>query len=256
MAAEAAKQRGNELFGKGRHGAAREAYTEAIALDSTVSTYYSNRALAAKAQEDWGAVEDDARQALSLESFNTKAGYLLGLCFCRRRDWREGVAALSRCREMARREDKPKSFQMEVLSAYRQARKDEWHDEAEAHDEALEATAQLATGLLASCDGGDDSKVAAATLAALCDKAKHAVRSAAPIPDHLCCRISMELFVDPVCTPAGHSFERAFIERHLDKSATDPLTRQRLTKAQLTPNLALKEAAEAFLEENPWAWRE
>lgn len=254
--AEAAKQRGNELFGKGRHAAAREAYTEAIALDATVSTFYSNRALCAKALGDWAAVEVDAQKALETERNNTKGGYLLGLCLCRRREWAEGVAALGRCREMARREQKPQSFQQEVLFALRQARKDEWHDGAPAHDAALDASAELAEGLLASCEGGEESAAAAEKLRALCEAAKRASRAAWPIPDHLCCRISMELFVDPVCTPHGHSFERSCIERHLGTSATDPLTRRHLTKAMLVPNLALKDAADAFLEENPWAWRE
>ena len=70
--AEAAKRRGNELFCKGRHAAAREAYTEAIALDATVSTFYSNRALCAKALGDWAAVEVDAQKALETERNNTK----------------------------------------------------------------------------------------------------------------------------------------------------------------------------------------
>ena len=143
-----------------------------------------------------------------------------------------------------------------ALFALRQARKDEWHDGAPAHDAALDASAELVEGLLASCEGGEESAAAAEKQRALCEAAKSPSRAARPIPDHLCCRISMELFVDPVCTPHGHSFERSCIERHLGKSATDPLTRRHLTKAMLVPNLALKDAADAFLDENPWAWRE
>ena len=56
------------MFCKGRHAAAREAYTEAIALDATVSTFYSNRALCAKALGDWAAVEVDAQKALETDT--------------------------------------------------------------------------------------------------------------------------------------------------------------------------------------------
>jgi len=40
---------------------------------------------------------------------------------------------------------------------------------------------------------------------------------------------------------------------HLKRSPTDPLTREPLKVEDLRPNLALKEACEAFLEENGWA---
>ncbi len=59
--------------------------------------------------------------------------------------------------------------------------------------------------------------------------------------------------LDPVVTKRGHSYERATIEQHLLTNPTDPLTREPLTKEDLRPNLALKAACEAFLEENGWA---
>jgi len=40
---------------------------------------------------------------------------------------------------------------------------------------------------------------------------------------------------------------------HLRRSTTDPLTREPLGIDDLRPNLALREACEAFLEENGWA---
>jgi len=37
------------------------------------------------------------------------------------------------------------------------------------------------------------------------------------VPDHLCCRITLDIFHDPVITPSGHTYERAVILDHLQK---------------------------------------
>ena len=57
----------------------------------------------------------------------------------------------------------------------------------------------------------------------------------------------------PDQTKTGHSYDRATILEHLRRSPTDPLTREPLRKEDLRPNLALKQACAAFLEENGWA---
>jgi STIP1 homology and U-box containing protein 1 len=54
-------------------------------------------------------------------------------------------------------------------------------------------------------------------------------------------------------TKTGKSYERASIMEHLRRNHTDPLTREPLLPSELRPNLALKEACEAFLEKNGWA---
>lgn len=63
-------------------------------------------------------------------------------------------------------------------------------------------------------------------------------------PDFLLDPISFNVFVDPVISPSGQSYERAWILQHLKTSQTDPFSRQRMTANDLVPNLALKHAAE------------
>jgi STIP1 family protein 1 len=74
------------------------------------------------------------------------------------------------------------------------------------------------------------------------------------VPDALCCGISMDVFQDPVVTPSGLSYERKYIEEHLRKSSIDPITRKPLSASQLTANTALKQAADMYLDQNPWAF--
>lgn len=34
------------------------------------------------------------------------------------------------------------------------------------------------------------------------------------LPDHLCCKITLELMEDPVTTQLGHTYERSAVEDH------------------------------------------
>ena len=62
------------------------------------------------------------------------------------------------------------------------------------------------------------------------------------IPSHLACAWSGKLMKDPVSTPSEHTYEREVIERLLEQEEKDPLTGVPLTKAQLYPVKALREA--------------
>ncbi|ESZ90898.1 E3 ubiquitin-protein ligase CHIP [Sclerotinia borealis F-4128] len=73
------------------------------------------------------------------------------------------------------------------------------------------------------------------------------------MPDWAIDGISFNVMIDPVMTKTGQSYERSSILQHLERSNTDPLTREVLRKTDLRPNLGLRCAIEEFLEENGWA---
>lgn len=74
------------------------------------------------------------------------------------------------------------------------------------------------------------------------------------IPDHLQCRITLELMEDPVTTDCGQTYERSAIEEHIQRNGkTDPFTRSPL-KGPLYPNVSIKKAIADFLNNNPWAY--
>ncbi|CAM6095654.1 unnamed protein product [Calypogeia fissa] len=75
------------------------------------------------------------------------------------------------------------------------------------------------------------------------------------IPDHLCCKITMDIFRDPVVSTSGITYERAALLDHIRKVGPfDPITRVPLSVAQIVPNLALKEAVQQYLDEHGWAY--
>eukprot|EP00249_Psilotum_nudum_P017149 c26182_g3_i1 orf=428-1378(+) len=76
------------------------------------------------------------------------------------------------------------------------------------------------------------------------------------IPEYLCCKITMDIFRDPVITPSGVTYERAVLLEHLNKVGRfDPLTRAPLQPDQLVANLAVKEAVQVYLSEHGWAYK-
>uniref|UniRef100_A0A8R7JVH2 U-box domain-containing protein n=1 Tax=Triticum urartu TaxID=4572 RepID=A0A8R7JVH2_TRIUA len=68
--------------------------------------------------------------------------------------------------------------------------------------------------------------------------------------------ITFEIFRDPVITPSGVTYERAIPLEHLRKVGNfDPVTREPLKEHQMVPNLAIKEAVQAYLKEHSWAYK-
>lgn len=68
------------------------------------------------------------------------------------------------------------------------------------------------------------------------------------VPEGFVCPLTQEIMKDPVMDPEGNSYERSAIEAWLDKNQTSPITRKSLTKENLFPNRALKDAIAAHLK--------
>lgn len=64
------------------------------------------------------------------------------------------------------------------------------------------------------------------------------------VPEYLLDPISFNLFMDPVISTSGQSYERSWILQHLKVSNTDPFSRLPLKKEDLISNLQLKAASE------------
>jgi hypothetical protein len=83
--------------------------------------------------------------------------------------------------------------------------------------------------------GGSPLRPAAAAAV----KMQYSWRHGGCVDDDLCCPVTLELFVDPVKAPSGHTFERAVILQALERKAVNPITALPLTAAELTPDTAM-----------------
>ena len=69
------------------------------------------------------------------------------------------------------------------------------------------------------------------------------------------CRLTMELFREPLITTSGLSYEATALQEHFSKVGKfDPVTRKPMSAEQAIPNLGLRAATEHYLREHPWAW--
>mmetsp|Transcript_30496 Transcript_30496/g.27015 ORF Transcript_30496/g.27015 Transcript_30496/m.27015 type:complete len:110 (+) Transcript_30496:491-820(+) len=55
--------------------------------------------------------------------------------------------------------------------------------------------------------------------------------------ENLECPIKYGMLIDPVITPYGTTYDRVWLERHLILNKNDPMTKLRLNKKNLIPNL-------------------
>jgi len=66
-----------------------------------------------------------------------------------------------------------------------------------------------------------------------------------PLPAFFC-SFTGEIMQDPVVTADGQTFDRAFIERWLERNDTSPATGLKLPSKTLVPNIALRQAVEEW----------
>ncbi|KAI3450810.1 hypothetical protein Pfo_007475 [Paulownia fortunei] len=270
-AAEQAEQLrldGNSYFKKDRFGAAIDAYTEAITLCPNVPIYWTNRALCHRKRNAWTRVEEDCRRAIQLDHHSVKAHYMLGLALLQRKEYAEGVKELEKALELGRGAN-PKGYMVEeIWQELARAKYLEWEHESTKRSwelqnlkEACEAALKEKHFLDASQKEGFENENAKSNLEQLEALGRVFNISAeddtpTEVPDYLCCKITLDIFRDPVITPSGVTYERAAILDHLQEVGKfDPITREYLCPSQLVSNLAIKEAVRAYLEKHGWAYK-
>ncbi|KAL3828939.1 hypothetical protein ACJIZ3_017741 [Penstemon smallii] len=264
--AELLRQDGNSYFKKDRFGAAIDAYTEAITLCPNVPIYWTNRALCHRKRNEWTRVEEDCKKAIQLDHHSVKAHYMLGLALLQRKEYAEGVRELEKALDLGRGAN-PKGYMVEeiwqelaraqYLSWEHESTKRSWELQnlKEACEEALKET-----NLLNHMEGSEDKKEKSNInqLEVLNRVFNKAAEDDIPteVPDYLCCKITLDIFRDPVITPSGVTYERAVILDHLQKVGKfDPVTRETLYPSQLVSNLAIKEAVRSYLDKHGWAYK-
>lgn len=265
--AELLRNDGNNYFKKNRFNAAIDAYTEAITLCPNVPVYFTNRALCHLKRNEWERVEEDSRRAIQLDSHSVKAHYMLGLALLQKQEHTKGIRELQKALDLGRGAN-PKGYMVEeIWQEFAKAKYKEWECSSsqrswelqnlkEACKSALKEKHFLGSEMEGFVDDATTSHLK--QLEAVERVFNKAADDDIPteVPDHLCCRITLDIFHDPVITPSGHTYERAVILDHLQKVGEfDPITREPLDPSQLVSNLAIREAVHEYLDKHGWAYK-
>ncbi|KZV25726.1 hypothetical protein F511_04787 [Dorcoceras hygrometricum] len=266
--AEILRQDGNTCFKKDRFAAAIDAYTEAITLCPNVPVYWTNRALCHRKRNDWARVEEDCRRAIQLDHHSVKGHYMLGLALLQRKEYAEGVKELEKALDLGRGAN-PKGYMVEeIWQELATAKYLTWEHESSQRSWKLQSLREACVAALMQkqfldasdtegfVDENDESNLdQLEALGRVFDKAAED-DTPTEVPDYLCCKITLDMFRDPVITPCGITYERAVILEHLlNVGKFDPITREPLYASQLVPNLAIKEAVRSYLEKHGWAYK-
>ncbi|XP_009334273.1 E3 ubiquitin-protein ligase CHIP-like [Pyrus x bretschneideri] len=263
--AEKLRKDGNTYFKKDRFAAAIDAYTEAITLCPNVPVYWTNRALCHRKRNDWTKVEEDSRKAIQLDHNSVKGNYMLGLALLQKQEYAEGVKALERALDLGRGANPEGYMVEEIWQELSKAKYMEWEDTSSKRSWELQNLKEdCETALKEKHDAlqveGFLDEVATTymkqleALGRVFEKAAEA-DTPSEVPDYLCCKITLDIFRDPVITPSGVTYERSVIRHHLEKVGKfDPITREPLDQSELIPNFAIKEAVQAYIQLHGWAY--
>ncbi|XP_022771550.1 E3 ubiquitin-protein ligase CHIP-like isoform X3 [Durio zibethinus] len=227
--AEQLRKDGNNYFKKDRFGAAIDAYTEAITLCPNVPVYWTNRAICHRRRNDWLKVEEDCRRAIQIDYSSVKAHYMLGLALLQKQELDEGVKELQKAMDLGRGAN-PKGYMVdEIWQELAKAKYLQWEHASTKRSWELQSLKEACETALREKHFLDDSQPEGfldeasishmKQLEALGQVFRKAGEADIPgeVPDYLCCKITLDIFRDPVITPSGVTYERAVILDHLQK---------------------------------------
>ncbi|XP_021633314.1 E3 ubiquitin-protein ligase CHIP isoform X2 [Manihot esculenta] len=217
---------------------------------------------------DWTKVEEDSRKAIELDYNSVKAHYMLGLALLQKNELAGGVKELQRALDLGRGANPVGYMVEEIWQELAKAKYMQWEQSSTKRSWELQSLKEACENALEekhfldSCQTEgflDEMNVPhLKQFEDLGQVFKRAAEDDTPteVPDYLCCRITLDIFRDPVITPSGVSYERAVILNHLQKVGKfDPVTREPLDPSQLIPNFAIKEAVQAYLNKHGWAYK-
>ncbi|KAM0325784.1 hypothetical protein ACHAQA_007086 [Verticillium albo-atrum] len=260
------KEEGNRHFQKGDYINAEGCYSKGIIADPKNQALYTNRAMARLKLSYWDAVVADCQDALALNPTSMKASYYLAQALVSLQDFDGAITAAMRAHK-ACVETGDRSLAA-VTALMLRCKKERWEhrekrrirEDQYLENDTVDLMMREKERALAATESESEKGDVIAEWDAKIEDIKRVFETARTkneqkreVPDWLIDDITFNVFVDPWVTKTGKSYERASIMEHLRRHPSDPLTREPLLPTELRPNLALRQAAEEFLNENGWA---
>lgn len=255
------KRIGNDFYKQGQYQRAIENYTKAIQLNDTETIFYSNRARAYKHLGEFQKAFEDAKIAVELDDKNIKGHFLCGQILAEMGKVEPGfdklnkalsrmTKALTLCAGQGKQE-----FEKDVGKNISRVKKVIWlKNEDLKKQKKIEALSYMRKMINSDNTLSDEEKNGRLEefSNAIGDPFQNTIHD---VPDHLCCKITMDLMENPVITESGITYEKAALYDHFSRNGNfDPVTRDQINPKHVYPNVNIKQAVEKFIRENPWAF--
>lgn len=256
-------------FQAGEYEKAEALYTKAITADSLAPLILTNRAMARVKLGMYQGVVDDCDESLRLLPHNMKAYYYKCQALLEMKRPHEALEAGKKAYDLAAnsRDHAWERSLGNIVSWVLKCKKAVWEKREAARLrereplklevlELMQKECEREVEAVEEADKEDVRKMwqeKMERVGKVWEKAEGVETQRREVPEYMIDDITFAIMHDPVITKTGNSYERASIMEHLRRSHTDPLTRSPLSPEELRPNIALREACEAFLEENGWA---
>ncbi|EGS21753.1 uncharacterized protein CTHT_0036200 [Thermochaetoides thermophila DSM 1495] len=261
------KEEGNRRFQAGDYVKAEALYSQALIVDPTNPTLYTNRAMARLRLAQWDNAIADCNECLRLSPDSMKAHYNLSQAHLALRAYDDALKHALRAHELCvKQADKSLAT---ITNHVLKCKKERWEAmekkrlrEISGLEGEVMAVLQRERDRLLQDESlteiqrkelEDEWQSKLERMREVFERARPKEEKKRVVPDWAIDDISFCVMVDPVITKTGKSYERASIVEHLRRTQTDPLTREPLYISDLRPNLDLKQACEEFLAENGWA---
>lgn len=252
------KEQGNQALANDDIKGAIDFYTKAIDEDNNQSIFYSNRAICYKKLGQIGKAMEDAQCAIEIDEKNIKAQFVMALCQLvkgqRGQDAKmveKGEKRLRHAHGMCRAQKKDQ-FEKRIKKFILRARKLKFVIEEKRRLTDLEEFYRVAMEKI-GCDPElkeSEKKRKRELLDKYIDRDRYSYK----IADYFLCELSGELLLDPVITIYGNTYERENLIQYMNQCGKDPKSNKSLALPEVYPNLAMRDAVETFLKQNPWAF--
>jgi len=260
-AAKVLREKGNQYYLQDEFEAAIRSYMQALEYCPDDSVLYSNQAVCFLKLGDHDQALMNAERAIQLNKKATKAWFYKGQALEAKGLLQDATAAYEKALVVGREKDNEKKvgkqLQTQIYSCLQRVRqkirKIEQEQQLKIRSELFNYVKTVIDryGVTLSGTDEEDHMIKAAQLEHLFSEYEDMKKPKEP-PDYFCCKITFDIMMDPVTTPSGISYERSAIEDYLQKHNCDPVTMVPCAINDLRPNLALKEAIEDWLRQNPY----
>eukprot|EP01012_Entosiphon_sulcatum_P002697 TRINITY_DN10609_c0_g1_i1.p1 TRINITY_DN10609_c0_g1~~TRINITY_DN10609_c0_g1_i1.p1 ORF type:complete len:274 (+),score=59.85 TRINITY_DN10609_c0_g1_i1:63-884(+) len=260
------RERGKQLFAAGKYDEAAKEYSWGVQHSPSEAILFTNRALCYLKLNLYREAKADCARALEIDPKNVKGHYYGGKAEMGLQEYTAAIRHLSTALDLTRGNPAVKDFHDDVYDTLYIAKKRKWLSEESYRLQQLKQLEALCSELLkkdSAAQRNEPNEVDAeleSQLHLLQELFWQETRKLTPsaqreVPEHFCCRISMDIMRDPVVTPGGISYDRKYLAQHLQcVGQFDPVTRETLSMVNVQPNFNLREAIRDYLEENPWAF--